>query len=132
MSCSWMPTGSSTLPTSPSSRRSSTVSTSSPGLLINTEIQAKARRHGATLGQVGVHHYPRVAGEASGGSVRVILRAMRETVALWWRMHGYQPPSETPNPRGPHIAGDLLLAVLALVTLGTVAATAGRRRRSKR
>ncbi|MGH2560984.1 MAG: glycosyltransferase family 2 protein [Thermomicrobiales bacterium] len=103
----------------------------SPGALINTEIQAKARRHGATIEQVGVHHYPRVAGEASGGSIRVILRAMRETVALWWRMHDYKPPSDAPDPRGPHIAGDLLLALLAIATLGTVVATAGRWRRKK-
>ena len=51
-----------------------------PGALINTEIQAKARRHGARLQQVGVHHYPRVAGQATGGNPRVILRAMRETL----------------------------------------------------
>jgi glycosyltransferase involved in cell wall biosynthesis len=62
-----------------------------PGALINTEIQAKARRQGARLEQVGVHHYPRVAGEATGGSPRVILRAMRETLALWWRMRWYRP-----------------------------------------
>jgi glycosyltransferase involved in cell wall biosynthesis len=61
-----------------------------PGALINTEIQAKARRQGARLEQVGVHHYPRVAGEATGGSPRVILRAMRETLALWWRMRWYR------------------------------------------
>ncbi len=63
-----------------------------PGALINTEIQAKARRQGARLQQIGVHHYPRIAGEATGGSPRVILRAMRETLALWWRMRWYQPP----------------------------------------
>ena len=60
-----------------------------PGALINTEIQAKARRQGARLQQVGVHHYPRIAGEATGGSPRVILRAMGETLALWWRMRSY-------------------------------------------
>lgn len=65
-----------------------------PGALINTEIQAKARRQGARLEQVGVHHYPRLAGEASGGSPRVIVRAMRETLVLWWRMRWYQPPKD--------------------------------------
>ncbi len=65
---------------------------SAPGALINTEIQAKSRRQRATLQQVGVHHYPRVAGTASGGNWRVIARAMRETVLLWWRMRRYQPP----------------------------------------
>jgi hypothetical protein len=62
-----------------------------PGALINTEIQAKARRQGASLQQVGVHHYPRIAGEATGGSPRVILRAVGETLALWWRMRTYRP-----------------------------------------
>jgi glycosyltransferase involved in cell wall biosynthesis len=69
-----------------------------PGALVNTEIQAKARRQGARLEQVGVHHYPRVAGEATGGSPRVILRAMRETLALWWRMRWYRPPSNRGGP----------------------------------
>jgi glycosyltransferase involved in cell wall biosynthesis len=64
---------------------------SAPGALINTEIQAKARRQGASLQQVGVHHYPRVAGTPTGGSPRVIVRAMGETLLLWWRMRRYRP-----------------------------------------
>lgn len=107
------------------------IELTSPGALINTEIQAKARRHGASLEQVGVHHYPRIAGEASGGSPRVIMRAMRETVVLWWKMHGYKPPSDVKNPRGPHIGGDLLLILLTLLTTTTIAVTAGRLRRNK-
>ena len=59
----------------------------SPGALINTEIQAKLRRRRARLAQVGVHHYPRLAGSATGGSPRVILRAVRETAGLWWRLN---------------------------------------------
>ncbi|MCA9864083.1 MAG: glycosyltransferase family 2 protein [Thermomicrobiales bacterium] len=65
---------------------------SAPGALINTEIQAKARRQRARVQQVGVHHYPRVAGTSTGGNPRVILRAMRETLVLWWRMRFYRPP----------------------------------------
>jgi Glycosyl transferase family 2 len=72
-----------------------------PGALINTEIQAKARRQGARLQQVGVHHYPRIAGEATGGSPRVILRAIGETLALWWRMRHYRPPEPSPRPVQP-------------------------------
>ena len=68
-----------------------------PGALINTEIQAKARRQGARLQQVGVHHYPRIAGEATGGSPRVILRAIGETLALWWRMRHYRSPAPSPS-----------------------------------
>jgi glycosyltransferase involved in cell wall biosynthesis len=70
-----------------------------PGALINTEIQAKARRQGARLQQVGVHHYPRIAGEATGGSPRVILRAVGETLALWWRMRTYRPSENARRPR---------------------------------
>jgi glycosyltransferase involved in cell wall biosynthesis len=77
-----------------------------PGALINTEIQAKARRQGARLEQVGVHHYPRVAGTATGGSWRVIARAMRETLFLWWRMHRYEPPTTAKAPNGPYLLGD--------------------------
>ena len=84
---------------------------SAPGALINTEIQAKARRQGAKLIQVGVHHYPRLAGQASGGSPRVILRAMKETVLLWWRLHDYQPPSGSPVSKGPYVLGDVAVAV---------------------
>ncbi|MDP9364933.1 MAG: glycosyltransferase family 2 protein [Chloroflexota bacterium] len=104
---------------------------SAPGALINTEIQAKARRRGATLTQVGVHHYPRVAGEATGGSLRVILRAMRETIALWWRMRGYRPASDgkaTAGVRRPGDAGVAAISGVAVAALVTVARRmAGRR-----
>ncbi|RIK38598.1 MAG: glycosyltransferase family 2 protein [Chloroflexi bacterium] len=57
-----------------------------PGALINTEMLARSKRRGATIVEVGVHHYPRLAGESSGGSPRVVLRAMGETVRLWFRL----------------------------------------------
>lgn len=87
------------------------------GALINAEIQAKLRRQGASLQQVGVPHYPRVAGSATGGSARVILRAMKETVALWIRMHRYEPPRTTSEPRPYYALGDVLLGIgLGIVT----------------
>ncbi len=89
-----------------------------PGALINTEIQAKARRQGATLEQVGVNHYPRVAGTATGGSWRVIARAMKETLLLWWRMHFYEPPVNAREPRGPYVFGDAVVATGSLVGAG--------------
>ncbi len=88
------------------------------GALINAEIQSKLRRQGATLVQVGVPHYPRVAGHATGGDLRVILRAMRETVSLWIRMHRYQPPVDAENPRPYYPLGDVLVAgATALIAL---------------
>lgn len=77
---------------------------SSPGALINTELLLRARQRGASIVQVGVHHYPRPAGESSGGSPQVVFRAMGETVRLWWRLRS--DPEErcaganTPAPRG--------------------------------
>ena len=64
-----------------------------PGALLNTEILALARRRGATLAEVGVEHYPRPAGEQSGGSPRVVLRAVREIAALWWRLRAQPRPA---------------------------------------
>lgn len=93
-----------------------------PGALINTEIQAKARRQGATLVQIGVHHYPRIAGSATGGSWRVIARAMRETMYLWWRMHTYQPPTQARQARRPHLLGDIVVASASALGLATLAA----------
>ncbi len=87
---------------------------SSPGALINTEIQAKARRQGARLQQVGVRHFPRIAGEATGGNPKVIARAMGETVILWWKMRTYQPPPGRPDVNGPYRLGDALVLTGAL------------------
>ncbi|MDB5078600.1 MAG: Dolichol-phosphate mannosyltransferase [Chloroflexi bacterium] len=66
----------------------------SPGALINTEIHAKAQRQGGSIIEVGVNHYPRLVGHQSGANIKVILRAMRETLALWGRMRFYTVPDE--------------------------------------
>jgi glycosyltransferase involved in cell wall biosynthesis len=54
----------------------------STGALIDTEMLARARRLGYTIGQIGVHHYPRTAGKQTGANLRVILRAFRELFKL--------------------------------------------------
>lgn len=55
---------------------------SSTGALINVEMVARARQFGARVKEVGVQHYPRVAGSPTGGNLTVIVRAARELVAL--------------------------------------------------
>ncbi len=92
----------------------------SAGALLNAETQAKLRRQGATMVQVGVPHYPRVAGHATGGSIRVILRAMTGTVVLWLRMHRYTPPSTAPAARSYYPLGDALIGAATMVGLGIV------------
>ncbi|MGB2985798.1 MAG: glycosyltransferase family 2 protein [Phycisphaerae bacterium] len=54
----------------------------SRGALIDAEILARAKRLGYGIGQTGVHHYPRTAGEQSGANLRVILRAFKELFLL--------------------------------------------------
>ena len=60
----------------------------SEGAMITTEILAKAIRAKLLIRQVDVHHFPRKAGDQSGGNIRVILRAVRESFVLWRQLHG--------------------------------------------
>ena len=55
----------------------------STGALINVEMFARARNLGATVTEVGVHHYARETGQQTGGHPAVIFRAFREMVELW-------------------------------------------------
>lgn len=56
----------------------------SEGAMITTEILAKAKRGKLKITQVEVSHYPRIYGDQSGGNLRVIVRAIRESFSLWW------------------------------------------------
>lgn len=56
----------------------------SEGAMISTEILARAKRAKLKIVQVEVSHYPRQYGDQSGGNARVILRAIRESIFLWW------------------------------------------------
>lgn len=54
----------------------------STGALIDTEILARAKRKGCRITQVGVRHYPRIAGRATGANPKVVLRAFKELFNL--------------------------------------------------
>ncbi len=91
------------------------------GALINTELLAKAQRAGATIVEVGVRHYPRLTGEPSGGSPRVILRAMRDVARLWWHLLWYTPPRGLGRGRPQARSSQLIRAgVLLLLTLSAI------------
>lgn len=62
----------------------------STGALIDTEILARATYLGYSIGQVGVHHYPRTAGEQTGANLKVILRAFKELFQLRSRIRNTQ------------------------------------------
>jgi len=54
----------------------------SDGALIDAEILIKAKKLGYSIGQTGVNHYPRTAGEQTGANVNVIFRAFKEILKL--------------------------------------------------
>jgi glycosyltransferase involved in cell wall biosynthesis len=55
----------------------------SEGAMITTEILAKAKRNKLKITQVEVSHFPRKFGNSSGGNLRVVLRAIFESLLLW-------------------------------------------------
>lgn len=89
----------------------------SPGALINTEILAKARTQGRSIHQIGVNYFARLEGEQSGASVKVVLRAFRELLRLWWRMRSYVPPTGEVTVAPPTWRGYALFGLAGAVTL---------------
>ncbi|HSW97859.1 MAG TPA: glycosyltransferase family 2 protein [Candidatus Saccharimonadales bacterium] len=56
----------------------------SEGAMVSTEILAKAKRKKMKIIEVGVTHYPRIEGHQSGANGPVIMRAVLESLILWW------------------------------------------------
>ena len=59
----------------------------SEGAMITTEIIAKAKKKNLKIKEVGVNHYPRIHGAQSGANFPVILRAVLESLQLWYDLH---------------------------------------------
>jgi glycosyltransferase involved in cell wall biosynthesis len=57
------------------------------GAMINAELLYKLKRHGYTYREIGVYHYPRKGGHATGAKLSVILRALRELFEFARRSH---------------------------------------------
>jgi glycosyltransferase involved in cell wall biosynthesis len=53
---------------------------------LSAELLIKLHARGVKMDQVGVTHYPRVAGENTGASFRKILRTFRDIFKLRWRL----------------------------------------------
>lgn len=73
------------------------------GAFVNTEILARARAEGFTLLEVPVSHHPRVAGQPTGGKLRVIARAFRELAALHAELR--RARSSLPSPADRALGG---------------------------
>ncbi len=65
----------------------------SRGALIDTEMLAKARNLGYSIAQLGVHHYPRTAGQQTGANLKVILRAFKELFKLYRQIKAAGKPA---------------------------------------
>lgn len=65
----------------------------SGGAMITTELLAKAKKEKLKIAQVPVHHYPRLSGKQTGGNIKVIIRAVKETFQL--RLALQKTPSES-------------------------------------
>jgi glycosyltransferase involved in cell wall biosynthesis len=61
------------------------VTLRSPGALINAELLILAREKGIIPVELPVSHFPRQHGRATGGSLKVILLASKELIALIYR-----------------------------------------------
>ncbi|HOV80509.1 MAG TPA: glycosyltransferase family 2 protein [Bacillota bacterium] len=58
------------------------IDLTSQGALIDTEVLAKAKAKGYLIAEVGVNHYPRVAGKQTGAKLSVIIKAFVELFRL--------------------------------------------------
>jgi glycosyltransferase involved in cell wall biosynthesis len=76
----------------------------SDGAMISTELLVHAAAQGWRVTEVGVHHRPRTAGDATGGNARVVARAFRERRALRRRLRAAPREAEAAPPRVRHIA----------------------------
>jgi glycosyltransferase involved in cell wall biosynthesis len=55
----------------------------SDGALINTELLVRSKKKGFRIKEVGVHHFPRKGGKATGGNIKVIVKAFYEIIKLF-------------------------------------------------
>ena len=66
--------------------------------MISTELLVRAARASWRVTEVGVHHRPRLAGEPTGGDLRVIARAFRERRALLRSLRAEREPRAHARP----------------------------------
>jgi glycosyltransferase involved in cell wall biosynthesis len=73
----------------------------STGAAIDAELLAKASRNGAQIVELPVAHRPRLAGEASGADLHVIVRAFGDVFKVWRSMHARLAPPLEPAAHPP-------------------------------
>lgn len=59
---------------------------STRGAMINPEVLARAKKAGFKISQVGVQHFQRRGGKATGANLSVILQSFADLIKLWWKI----------------------------------------------
>ena len=56
------------------------------GAFISSELLVKTKQAGFKMVEVGVHHYPRKGGQATGRHLKVIIGSFIDLFRLWWKL----------------------------------------------
>jgi len=76
------------------------ISLNSMGAMVNTELLARASKHGFTMKEVPVSHFPREAGQQTGANLRVIMKAFSELFKMRGKLRRYDVSKST-NEEAP-------------------------------
>lgn len=57
------------------------------GAFISSEFLIKAKKAGFKISEIGVHHYPRTEGKATGRNIKVILKSFSDLFTLWYKIN---------------------------------------------
>jgi glycosyltransferase involved in cell wall biosynthesis len=57
------------------------------GAFISSEFLIKSKKSGFKITEIGVHHYPRTEGKATGRNLKVILKSFSDLFRLWYKIN---------------------------------------------
>ena len=63
------------------------ITLSTESAFTEAEFLIRAKQQGFSFKQVGVHHYPRTVGTATGADFKVIFKAVKESILLWYKLN---------------------------------------------
>lgn len=57
------------------------------GAFISSEFLIKSKKAGFKITEIGVHHYPRTEGQATGRQLKVIIKSFNDLIKLWYKIN---------------------------------------------
>jgi hypothetical protein len=57
------------------------------GAFISSEFLIKSKKAGFKITEIGVHHYPRTEGQATGRQLKVIIKSFSDLFKLWQKIN---------------------------------------------